>query len=110
MHSETLPIVPAGTHCHMDIELEIEGVPDRAIADAIRERVRTLRHEIKLAGDWRVTIGPSETRGEWDLGILAPSGWQLASFAESVERLPDVIERKLREHLESNAKTELVNG
>jgi hypothetical protein len=85
----------------MDIELEIEGVPDGAIADAIRERVRNLRHQIALPGDWRVTIAPSETRGEWDLGILAPTGWQLDSFAEPVERLPDVIERKLRERLES---------
>ena len=91
----------AATHCHMDIELEIEGVPDEAIVDAIRERVRMLRHQIALPGDCRVTIGPSETRGEWDLGILVPSGWQLASFAEPVERLPDVIERRLREHLES---------
>jgi hypothetical protein len=81
----------------MDMELEIEGVPDGAIADAIREKVRTLSRQIALPGDWRVTIGPSETRGEWDLGVLAPSGWQLASFAEPVERLPDVIERKLRE-------------
>jgi hypothetical protein len=93
----------------MDIELEIEGVPDGTIADAIRERVRILRHEIALPGDWRVTIGPSETRGEWDLGILAPSGWQLASFAEPVERLPDVIERQLRARLESNTQKELVN-
>lgn len=98
----------AATHCHMDIELEIEGVPDGAIADAIRDRVRTIGHEIALTGDWRVTIGPSETRGEWDLGILAPSGWQLASFAEPVERLPDVVERKLREHLESNTKDDLL--
>jgi len=86
----------------MDIELEIEGVPDEAIAHAIREKVRHLRHQMTLAGDWRVTLAPSETRGEWDLGILAPSGWQLASFAEPVDRLPDVIERKLRECLESN--------
>jgi hypothetical protein len=94
----------------MDIELEIEGVPEGAIADAIRERVRTVGHEIALAGDWRVTIGPSETRGEWDLGILAPSGWQLDSFAEPIERLPDVVERRLREHLEPNTRKELVNS
>src|SRR4029453_13782670 len=45
--------------CHMDIELDIEGVPDGAIADAIREKVRHLRHQIVLPGDWRVTIAPS---------------------------------------------------
>ncbi|MEO8260329.1 MAG: hypothetical protein ABI868_23490 [Acidobacteriota bacterium] len=87
----------------MDIELEIEGVPDGPIADAIRARVKNLRHEIERPGDWRVTIAPSETRGEWDLGIRTPSGWQLASFAEPVERLPDVVERELRERLGSIA-------
>ena len=90
----------------MDIELEIEGVPDGPIADAIRERVRTLRHQMVQPGDWRVTIAPSETRGEWDLGILTPSGWQLASFAEPVERLPDVIEQELRVRLGANPALE----
>jgi hypothetical protein len=84
----------------MDIQLEIEGVPDRAIADAIRKKVRTLRQQIALPGEWRVTIGPSETRGEWNLGIHAPSGWHLASFSEPVARLPDVIEKTLRARLE----------
>jgi hypothetical protein len=83
----------------MDIELDIEGVPEGPIADAIRAKVRTLRQQIARPGDWRVTIGPSETRGEWDLGILTPAGWQLASFAEPVERLPDMIEQELRERL-----------
>jgi hypothetical protein len=83
----------------MDIELEIEGVPEEAVADAIRKRVRILRHEIVRPGNWRVTIAPSETRGEWDLGIQTPAGWHLDSFTESVDRLPDVVERKLRERL-----------
>lgn len=83
----------------MDIELEIEGVPDRAIADAIRERVRTVRQQFAGSADCRVTITPSETRGEWNLGIHASSGWHLASFTEPVDRLPDVIEQKLRERL-----------
>lgn len=83
----------------MHIELEIEGVPDRAIADAIRKRVRMLRQQVDRPGDWRVTIAPSETRGQWDLGIRAPSGWHLASFDEPVEGLPAVVERTLRERL-----------
>jgi hypothetical protein len=74
-------------------------VPDRAIADAIRKRVRILCRQNAGPGDCRVTVAPSETRGEWDLGIWAPSGWQLDSFTEPVERLPEVIERKLRERL-----------
>ena len=82
-----------------DIELEIEGVPDRVIADAIRKSVRRLSRPIDRPGEWRVTLGPSETRGEWDLGILAPSGWHLTSFTGPVERLPDIVERELRARL-----------
>ena len=85
----------------MDIEIEIEGVPNGTIADTIRKRVRLLGCVIDRPGEWRIAIGPSETRGEWDLGILAPlSGWQLTSFVAAVERLPDVVERTLRARLE----------
>ena len=83
----------------MDIELEIEGVPDRTLADAIRERVRMVGQQFARPGEWRVMISPSETRGEWDLGVRAPSGWHLASFTETIDRLPDFIERELRERL-----------
>jgi hypothetical protein len=85
----------------MDIELEIEGVSDRSIADAIRKKVRILRRQLAHPGDLRVTLAPSETRGEWDLGIRAPSGWHLASFSGPVDRLPDVVDRTLRERLAS---------
>ncbi|OLB61061.1 MAG: hypothetical protein AUI11_11270 [Acidobacteria bacterium 13_2_20CM_2_66_4] len=83
----------------MDIELEIEGIDDLAPADAIRRRVRAVRQQFTRAGDWRMMIAPSETRGEWDFGVRAPSGWHLASFAESIDGLPDFIERRLRECL-----------
>ena len=83
----------------MDIELALEGIPDRAIANAIRKRVRALRGQFAHPGSWRVTIAPSETRGEWDLGVQIRSEWQLHSFTDSLDRLPDVVERKLRELL-----------
>jgi hypothetical protein len=86
-----------------DIALAIEGVFDRAIVNAIRKRVRGLRRRMSRPGEWRVTIAPSETRGEWDLGIHGPSGCHLASFMEPVDRLPDAVERILRERLVSHA-------
>jgi hypothetical protein len=85
----------------MPIELEIEGVPDRAIAAAIRKTVLAVGREIEPCDQRRVTISPSETRGEWDLGIHQPSGWQLISFMAPVERLPDIVGRTLREGLAS---------
>ena len=83
----------------MNIELEIEGVPDSAIAGAIRKRVRTLGQHCNRSGTWRARLGPSEARGVWDLGIRAASGWHLVSFTAPVEQLPDIVERTLRERL-----------
>ena len=48
----------------MPIELEIEGVPDRAIVAAIRKTVRAVGREIERRDQRRVTISPSEVRGE----------------------------------------------
>jgi hypothetical protein len=84
----------------MDIELEIEGVADRRVADAIRRRVRLVRQQFARPGAWRVMISPSERRGEWDLGVRTPSGWHVASSTEPADRLPDVIEQELRERLQ----------
>ena len=84
----------------VEIELEIEGVADRKVAERIRKMVRLLGPDVDRPGGCRIRIAPSETRGEWDLGILAPpSPWDLASFAAPVERLPDLIEQTLRERL-----------
>jgi len=81
----------------MDIELEIEGVADRRLADAIRRSVRLVRGQFAACGEWRVAIFPSETRGEWDVGVRGPSGWHLSSFTETIDALPAFIEHKLRE-------------
>jgi len=83
----------------VNIELEIEGVPDSVIAGAIRKKARTLGQHINRSGNWRVTLGPSETRGEWDLGIRAAAGWHVVSFTAPVEQLPDIVDRTLRERL-----------
>ena len=84
----------------MDIELELEGVPDRQLADEIRRRVRMVRRQFARSGEWRVRISPSETRGEWDVGVRVPSGWHLSSFADTIDVLPAFIERRLREYVQ----------
>jgi hypothetical protein len=83
----------------MHIELEIEGVTDRTITDEITKRVRKLGQSIDRSEEWRVRLAPSEARGEWDLGIRHASGWHLTSSTRSVELLPDLVERTLRERL-----------
>ena len=85
----------------MDIAVEIEGVTDRRIAGAIRTRVRVLGRTATRSGDRQVVVAPSETRGQWDLGLREPPfGWHLVSFMEPVDRLPEVVERRLRDLLE----------
>jgi len=84
----------------MDIEVQIEGVSDRTVADAIRKRIRRVGQAIARPGEWRITVSPSETRGQWDLGVQTPSRRHFASFTDPVDRLPDLIERKFREILE----------
>jgi hypothetical protein len=83
----------------MEIELEIEGVADRAVADAIRKMVRRLGRQLRRPGDLRIRVAASETRGTWDLGIQDASGWHLTSLIEPVDQLPDAIDRTLRERL-----------
>lgn len=83
----------------MNIELEIEGVSDRAVIGAIRKKVRMLSQHTDRSEDWRVKLGPSEARAEWDLGIRTPSGWHLASFHAPVERLADIVVQRLRAQL-----------
>jgi len=91
---------PEERYLSMDVDLHVEGVLDRTVADAIRKRVGQVRQIVARPGEWRITISPSETRGQWDLGLQVSSRRHFASFNEPIERLPDLIERKLREFLE----------
>ena len=84
----------------MDIDLQIEGVLDRRVADAIRRGVKAVRRQFAATGEWRVTVWPSHTRGEWDVGIRAPTGWHLESFTAAIECLPAFVERTLRQHVQ----------
>lgn len=83
-----------------DIDLQIEGVTDRRVADAIRRGVRKAWRQFAADGEWRVTVWPSDTRGEWDIGIRTPSKWHLESFRAAAEDLPAFVEQKLQEYLQ----------
>jgi hypothetical protein len=83
----------------MDVELHIEGVSDRTATDAIRKRVREVRALVAQPGEWRLTISPSETRGQWDVGLNVSSRQLFGSFDGAIDRLPDLLERQLRKFL-----------
>jgi hypothetical protein len=61
--------------------------------------VRRLSREVDRPGEWRVKIAPSETRGLWDLGVHAPTGWRLTSLSAPLEALPAAVQRALHEQL-----------
>ena len=83
----------------MNIDVEIEGVSDRAVVRAIRTRVRMLARHIEGPEDWRVRLCPSASRAEWDLGIRTRAGWYIAWFDAPVQRLADVVEQHLQEQV-----------
>lgn len=83
----------------MSIEVEIEGLSDRAVTGAIRKAVRMLGQRIDRSENWRVRLVPSETQAEWDLGIQTASGWDIVSFTAPVQRLAAIVEQRLRMQL-----------
>ena len=87
----------------MDIDLQMEGVLDRRVADAIRRRVRTVGRQFAARGEWRVTVWPSRARGECDVGVRDPSGWHLDSFTDAIDGLPAFVEQRLREYVQLSA-------
>ena len=56
----------------MDLEVVIEGVSDVRLEKKLRQKIQLVCKD--AVGPWRVMVSPSETRGEWDLGVQGPSG------------------------------------
>ena len=80
----------------MDVEVEIEGVPDVHLEKEIRRGIHQACKDAARAGEWSVFVSPSETRGEWDLLVRGPFGRHIASFTEHVDRLPALVAEQLR--------------
>jgi hypothetical protein len=79
-----------------DIEVTVEGVSDARIVRRIEQTVRELAHWACQPGEWRVLVVPSETRGEWDLGVRGPRGHHFASFRADPGDLPHLVDGQLR--------------
>jgi hypothetical protein len=80
----------------MDLEVVIEGVPDLHLAKEIEHQIRQAFRDNARPGQWRVAMSPSETRGQWDLGVRGPSGFHLAAFPDRSDRLPELVAAQLR--------------
>ena len=89
----------------MDIEVVIEGVADERLAGQIKQQIRQVCKDTARSGEWRVVMSLSETRGQWDLGVRGPLGPRFGSFAERVDRLPELVAENLRACLEHGAES-----
>ena len=84
----------------MDVEVVIEGVLDAGVEHDIKRTIHEACNETSRSGEWTVVVSPSETRGQWDLGVRGPSGHHFASFTEGAERLPALVAGQLRAWLQ----------
>jgi hypothetical protein len=80
----------------MDLEVVIEGVSDPRLASEIKQKIRQVCKDSANSGQWSVVMSPSETRGQWDLGVRGPSVRRFASFTGPLERLPELVADHLR--------------
>jgi hypothetical protein len=80
----------------VDLEVVVEGVQDAKVVDEIERQVRRVCKSAVRSGQWSVTLSPSETRGQWDLGVRGPSRRHFVSFLERVDRLPEMVAGQLQ--------------
>lgn len=80
----------------MDLEVEIEGVTDARVVKEITRCVRRVLSDARRQGEWRVMVSPSETRGQWDIGVRGPFGRHFASVNDLAEQLPELVAAQLQ--------------
>jgi hypothetical protein len=84
----------------VDLELVIEGVTDLRLVEDIKRQVRRVCKGAKRDGEWSVFVSPSETRGQWDLGVREPLGRHFAYFnTDRADELPRLVAEKMRTFL-----------
>jgi hypothetical protein len=80
----------------MDIEVFIEGVPDTSVSKRIRRSLQQVCRNVDRTGQWSVLLSPSETRGQWDLGLRGPVGHHFVSFTTEIDQLPALVGDQLK--------------
>jgi hypothetical protein len=79
------------------VEVEVRGVSDSALVDAVEQTVRhTFSH---LVGAWQVRVSASNEPGRWDLRVRGSVGHYVAQFLAVPDRLANSVERRLRAFL-----------
>jgi hypothetical protein len=80
----------------MNTEVVVEGVTDPHMMKTIQRTLLSVCRAVPRSGEWSVLVAPSETRGEWDLGVRGPSGHRFVSFVSQVDQLPALVADHLR--------------
>jgi hypothetical protein len=80
----------------LDLDVDIEGVADARVVKEITRCARRVFKDAAPAGEWTVLVAPSETRGQWDIGVRGPFGCHLASVDDRTERLPEQVAAQLQ--------------
>jgi len=80
----------------MDTEVVVEGVPDSGMSKQIRRALEQICRNVPRPGQWSVLLAPSETRGQWDLGVRGPFGHHVVSFTTEIDQLPVLVGDQLK--------------
>jgi hypothetical protein len=80
----------------MDIDVVVEGVSDVSVATAIKRTLQQVCKSVSRPGTWSVLLAPSETRGQWDLGVRGPFGHHFVSFTTDIDQLPALVAAQMR--------------
>ncbi len=80
----------------MDLEIVIEGVSDTTVSRQITRALQAVCRNVYRTGEWSVLLAPSETRGEWDLGVRGPFGHHFVSFTTEIDQLPALVGDQLK--------------
>jgi hypothetical protein len=89
----------------VDLEVIIEGVSDVRVTKEITRKVRQMCKRANCSGQWSVEVSPSETRGQWDLGVRGPFGRHFASLSAGVDQLPKWVAEQLQACLSPDGMT-----
>ena len=95
------------------IVIEVDGIDDLTLVDAIERTVRASFRERTLPGPWRIRIRRSNIGGRWDLTVYGEDQRHTLSIAVPAALLPDLIPVRLRESLErlcAAARTHATNA
>ena len=85
---------------HERIAIEVDGIEDGTLVDAIKDTVRASFRERAVPGSWRILVRRSHVGGRWDLTVYGVDQRHTLSIAVPAALLPDLIPMRLRESLE----------